>query len=118
MSSTTTQTAQEQYDHIDYPYSIYESVHAPQFGAHVTHRASQSMVAESRMSIESFDLATPATGAQTPDPLFRGGHGYQLEDVERQHELGIELDRIATNKSIPHMGTPMENLARSSTSEF
>lgn len=59
-----------------------------------------------RPSVESFDLATPTTGAQTPDPLVRRNEVHGEEVIKG-------LEQISTQRSGPHMGDAMENLARS-----
>lgn len=116
MSSTITATALEQHEQTQGPLGTDNLESEPTFGAQVTHRLDQTSIPNRRMSVESFDLATPATGAQTPDLLFREHHDLRRGDDHDQPDLAIELEWKATHKSTPHMGIAMENLARSSMS--
>ncbi len=74
-----------------------------------THR--QSSIG--RSSIESFEVPTPYTGAETPRPLL--GPGHVLAEERDLTEISRELERIASHRSAtPHMGDVMQTLARTS----
>lgn len=116
MSFTTTETVTGQHGQRDDSLGLDNAESEQHFGAQVIHSSEPTISPSRQMSVESFDLSAPATGAQTPDPLFRRYHQQQAEEDPNHGELAIELERIATHKSTPHMGDAMESLARSSMS--
>ncbi len=108
MSQTVTETATEHSAMNANTAGAHES-----FGATISH-TNQPTIPESRASLDSWDFATPANGVQTPDPLLLR-EALRVQDADQDiSELTRELERVTSQQRGAHMGTAMENLARSS----
>jgi hypothetical protein len=113
MSSTTTTTI---VDTSNEQRSTHDADHSPsQVGASIDRQSMDISAPQSRMSFESFEVTSPGTGAQTPDVLLKPGFARSDTYEQDISDVARELERISTQQTnTAHMGTVMENLARSS----